>query len=44
MQFALVIVAVILFVIAAFVVPSGRLALGWLGLAFWASSTIVDKF
>lgn len=44
MTLALVIVAIILFSLAAFNVPSGPVSLGWLGLAFWALSTIAGKF
>lgn len=44
MILALVIVAVILLALAAFNVPSGPVSLGWLGLAFWALSTIIGKF
>lgn len=40
MTLALMIVAVILLVLAAF--SDGRL--GWLGLAFWAFSTIAGRF
>jgi hypothetical protein len=44
MVLALVIVAIILFILAAFAVPSGRVGLGWLGMAFWVLSTIINKF
>ena len=43
MSLALVIVAVILFVLQACNVPSGPVSLGWLGLAFWSASTIVGQ-
>lgn len=36
----LVIVAIILFALAAFNVPGGRVQLGWLGLAFFAAAFI----
>ncbi len=44
MVLALVIVAVILFCLAAANVPTGPVNIGWLGLAFWALSTIWGKF
>ena len=44
MVLALVIVACILFLIAAFGVPTGRFSLIALGLFFWALSTIWGKF
>lgn len=45
MPLAFVIVAVIFFVIAAsaWKFPTGSVAIGWLGLAFWALSTIFGK-
>lgn len=44
MILALVIVACILLMLAALNVPSGPVSLGWLGLFFWALSTIIGKF
>lgn len=44
MILALVIVACILFGIAAAGVPTGRVNLGWAGLLCFALSTIVGKF
>lgn len=44
MVLALIIVSIILLVLAAFTIPSGRINLGWLGLAFWVLSTIITKF
>lgn len=39
---ALVLVAVILFLLAAGGVPTGRVSVGWLGLAFLAASEVVS--
>ena len=44
MVLALVIVAIILFCLAAFNVPSGPVNFVGFGLAFWALSTIIGKF
>jgi hypothetical protein len=44
MTFAFVIVAIILLTLAAFNVPTGPVNIGWLGLAFWALSTIMGRF
>jgi hypothetical protein len=44
MTLALVIVAFILLLLAAFNVPSGPVSIGWLGLAFWVLSTLWGKF
>ena len=44
MVLALVIVACILLLLAAFNVPTGPVSIGWLGLAFWALSTIYGRF
>ena len=45
MILALVIVACILLLLAALNVPTGpRVSIGWLGLFFWALSTIWGKF
>lgn len=38
---ALILVAVVLFVVAAVGVPTGRVAVGWLGLAFLAGAELV---
>lgn len=40
MILALMIVAVILLILASFNIPTGPVNIGWLGLAFWALSTI----
>lgn len=37
----LILVAVILFVLTALAVPLGRVAVGWLGLAFLAAGMLV---
>lgn len=44
MVLALVIVAIILLFLAAFNIPTPKVSVGWLGLAFWALSTIWGKF
>lgn len=45
MILALVIVACILLLLAALNVPTGpHVSIGWLGLFFWALSTIWGKF
>lgn len=45
MTLALAIVALILFILAAFNVPTGnRVSIGWLGLAFYMLSLLWDKF
>ena len=43
MILALMIVAIILLILASFNVPTGPINIGWLGLAFWASSTIWNQ-
>lgn len=43
MILALVIVAIILFALAAFNVPTGPVNIGWLGMAFWALSTVIGR-
>lgn len=40
MILALVIVSAILLFLAAFNVPTGRVSIGWLGLAFFVLSTV----
>lgn len=40
MILALVIVSLILLSLAAFSVPTGRVSIGWLGMAFYVLSTI----
>jgi hypothetical protein len=41
---ALLIVAFILFVLAALNVPTGpRVSIGWLGLAFWVLSLLIEN-
>jgi hypothetical protein len=42
MMDVLLVVAVILLFLAAFGVNAPRVSLGWLGLALWALSTVVD--
>lgn len=44
MVIALIIVAMILFTLAACNVPTGPVNIGWLGLAFFAGSFVVGKF
>ena len=44
MTLALVIVACILLLLASFNVPTGPVSIGWLGLFFWALSTIWGRF
>ena len=44
MTLALLIVAFILLLLAAFNVPSGPVSLGWLGLAFYLLSMLWGKF
>jgi len=44
MVLALVIVACILFALAAANVPTGPVSIGWLGLAFFALSFVWGKF
>jgi len=44
MILALTIVACILLLLASFNVPTGRVSIGWLGLAFWVLSTIWGRF
>lgn len=36
----LVIIAIILLALAAFNVPTGKVSIGWLGLAFYVLSTV----
>lgn len=43
MVIALMIVAIILLVLASFNVPTGPINIGYLGLAFWALSTIWNQ-
>lgn len=43
MVLAFVIVAIVLLVLAAINWPQSPVGLGWLGLAFWAASTIIGK-
>ncbi len=44
MALALIIVAIILFVLAAVNLPVPKVSLGWLGLAFYALAQIVGRF
>lgn len=40
MVLALIIVSLILLIIASFNVPTGPIAIGWLGMAFFVLSTV----
>lgn len=42
MALAFVIVAIVFFIGAALNWPASPIGLGWLGLAFWALSTIIN--